>query len=118
MENEQNEQNEMSQSTYTNSFWYVEGFQSSLPNISFPVRKRVIDMGQIKTVGKDNLDSTFSGNTHSLYEIIRKYSYRLSSLGVKVLDSEEVEQNLLSQANELSIKQTPEYKNRIPLYFT
>ena len=33
---------------------------------SFVVRKKAIDMTKIKTVGKDNLDSTFSGSTRSL----------------------------------------------------
>lgn len=33
---------------------------------TFVVRKKAIDMTKIRTVGKDNLDSTFSGSTRSL----------------------------------------------------
>ena len=33
---------------------------------SFVVRKKAIDMTKIRTVGKDNLDPTFSGSTRSL----------------------------------------------------
>lgn len=37
---------------------------------------------------------------------------RLSSLGVRVLDSEEVERNVLDQAASLSAKESPEFKKR------
>ncbi|KAK8823590.1 hypothetical protein WA577_002509, partial [Blastocystis sp. JDR] len=67
--------------------------------VGLGVRKRKIDMTKIHTVGKDNLDSTFSGSTRSL----------LSSLGVKVLDSEEVERNIMDQAKSLSERSGPEY---------
>ena len=40
---------------------------------------------------------------------------RLSSLGVKVLDSEEVERNVLQQAQTLSEKESVEYKECIDL---
>lgn len=35
--------------------------------VPFAVRKRAIDMSQIQTIGTDNLNTTFSGDTHSLY---------------------------------------------------
>ena len=42
---------------------------------------------------------------------------RLSSLGVRVLDSEEVERNVLDQAATLSAKESPEFKKRFTHQF-
>ena len=40
------------------------------------------------------------------------YYTRLLSMGVRVLDSEEVERNVLDQAASLSAKESPEFKKR------
>ena len=34
---------------------------------SFIVRKKAIDMGKIRTLGKDNIDSAFTGSARSVY---------------------------------------------------
>lgn len=48
---------------------YHIAISKSQAGVPFAVRKRAIDMSQIHTIGKDNLDTTFSGNTHSLYSM-------------------------------------------------
>ena len=46
----------------------VEDESHPIP-VGLGVRKRKIDMTKIHTVGKDNLDSTFSGSTRSLFAL-------------------------------------------------
>lgn len=47
---------------------HVEDESHPIP-VGLGVRKRKIDMTKIHTVGKDNLDSTFSGSTRSLFAL-------------------------------------------------
>lgn len=40
---------------------------------SFAVRKQAIDMRKIHTVGRDIMDSTFTGDTRSAYGILLRF---------------------------------------------
>ena len=40
---------------------------------SFAVRKQAIDMRRIHTVGRDIMDSTFTGDTRSAYGILLRF---------------------------------------------
>ena len=67
-------------------------------------------MTKIKTVARDNLEKTFQGTTRNVQVVKHGIQSRLSSLGVQVLDSEEVEKNVLQQAVTLSEQQTVEFQ--------
>ena len=84
---------------------------------SLLVKRKAIDMTKIKTVARDNLETTFQGTTRNVQVVKRAIYSSLSSLGVKVLDSEEVEKNVLQQAVTLSEQQTKEFQERRLLSF-
>ena len=84
---------------------------------SLLVKRKAIDMTKIKTVARDNLETTFQGTTRNVQVVKHAIQSSLSSLGVKVLDSEEVEKNVLQQAVTLSEQQAKEFQERKLLSF-